>query len=172
MGRPKPDPDLVEAALELTRAGTPASEIAEILNVPKATVTRWARAAKGSAAAAVPAHMAPPEAPDMPPIDPTDLLGSVRALLVDQHRQMGELRNAANPRGAQAAAANMAKVALLLKQLEGAERADAETLHIGRAGIEAAMRGVRERVAAILGRGELRCADCGRALSVKWGTGK
>jgi hypothetical protein len=59
----------------------------------------------------------------------------------------------------------------VLARLERDQRDDADVLRLDRGDIEKAMRGVRERVAAILARGELRCADCSRALSVRFGTG-
>jgi hypothetical protein len=182
MAKPKPDPDLVKAALEAVAEGHSFRQIAEAVGSTEGSIRRWAKLAgvrprspvtpESVAAVALPAHMLPAPVGKPPPeIDPTDLLGSVRAMLADQSAQMADLRAVGNTRGAQAAAANMAKVALLLKQLESAQLEDATTLKIPRAELDQARAAIRARRDAIAAR-PIMCAECSRKLSVSQGLGK
>ena len=56
----------------------------------------------------------------------------------------------------------------VVARLESKEKDEEGLFTVSQAEIEKAMRGVRERAAALLER-PLLCAACGRALSISWG---
>ena len=169
-GRPAPDPDLVQAAHELSRAGTSNAEIGEILGVTEAAIRRWLkRPAPSPSSAPPPAHMPPPAAVSVAPLasDPIEL---VRQLICEQHAAIQADRQSGNMRGAASNAATLERLVKSLKQLEQANTADADVLKVSRADVARVREDLRGRVTAICNR-PLLCSECARALSVRWGTG-
>ena len=182
MPRPKPDPELVGAALELLAAGVSFAEAGATLGVTGAAVHRWKRLADageidhrppGSAVAPsiAPAldHMAPP-APPAPAISiGTDLASDTRALVNDMLRRAVDYEAAGNMTAAQRQRRDAATIMPVLARLEREHREDSDVVRISRAEAKAIDDNLRERIAATLNR-PILCAHCSRALSVRWGT--
>jgi hypothetical protein len=158
-----------EAAIrERAAAGLSRRAIALEFGVSHTTIGKVLAAAPP---APLPQHMAPP--PPAAPVTASDApaLVVVRELLAEARAGFANATACSNSIEAQRYARTAAGLTPVLARLERDERDDADMLHLSRADVSNAMATVRERVAAIVARGELRCADCSRALSVEWGTG-
>lgn len=175
MPRPKPDPALVAAALELLAAGCSLRDAAETLGVTEGTIRAWKKRGGGSPPAAtapaetVPDHMAPPTPPPEAVEVGHDLVGSVRAMLNRTLTRSAAAEGAGNYTAAQRDSRDAAALVTVLARLSRSEAEDAEVLRISRVEIGELKVSLTERVAAILNR-PLLCAHCSRALSVAWGT--
>lgn len=178
MPRALPDPELVAKAVELVELGCSYRDAAETLGVTAPTIQRWVKAAKQEPPpsappppAALPEHMRPPPIIVTQPLDVTDPVAAIRQLIQEQHAAIQADRAASNPRGAASNAATLERLMKTLKQLEAGEKRDAEVFSCSRAELALAEQTIEARIAALAARGEIRCCDCSRALSVEWGLG-
>ncbi len=194
MAGPTPaDPDAVSYALEALATGrTPRDIAAEMTNigfpVSHETVRRWGdkarREALNKAHPIVTAdsrkaaskkimadlkerHAEPPPPPAEPEPEPGDLLASTRAMCSGLQRDAAAAKQIGNFSAAQRYMRDAGNLLILIARLEKEAHKDSDVLRISRAEVDATMAGVRARVETILARGELRCAECSRALSVR-----
>lgn len=171
MARPKPDPAIVAAALELVDADCSHADAAEAAGVTAGTIRQWLKRRRvAPAPVAVPDHMAP--APDVPvvPLTFTDPIALVRQLIAEQHAAIQTDRGSGNTRGAASNAATLERLVKSLKQMEAHAVADADKIVISTAELAQAEAMIEARIAALAVRGPIRCAECSRELSVAWGT--
>lgn len=172
MARKPAAPGTVSAAVAMLR-GPPRrslSEVAAEFNVSKMTIMRWDREAP-------PGPSTPPpdegeETPEEPDAEDVASLGvdELNRMMAGFLRKAKAAEAAGDFRGAAALSGHAARLAPVLLRLERERKADGDMLHVSKGEIEAAMRGVYERAAALLER-PLLCAGCGKALSVEWGKG-
>lgn len=174
MPRAFPNPELLARALELVDLGCSYRDAAETLGVTAPTIQRWvkiARQAPSPTPVALPEHMRPAPVAVTQLLDVTDPVAAIRQLIQEQHAAIQADRAASNPRGAASNAATLERLMKTLKQLEQANTSDAEVLKLPRAELALADQTIEARIAALAARGEIRCCDCSRALSVEWGLG-
>lgn len=173
MPRPPPDPDLVKEAVELVAAGVSLEDAAAAAGVTEGTVRRWVKLAKLAPAElvleVVPGHMAPPSVP-LAPLPFTDPIALVRQLIDEQRAAIQIDRVNGNLRGAASNASTLERLVKSLKQMESHASSDADTISFPRSELVRAEGTLDARIQAYAARGEIRCCDCGRALSVEWGT--
>ena len=162
--------DEESAIRDRAAAGLSSRAIAREFNVSHTTIGKVLAAA--TPPATLPDHMAPPLTPAPVAASDAPALVVVRELLAEARAGFANAAAIGNSAEAQRFGRTAAGLTPVLARLEREQREDADVLRLSRSDIDAAMRGVRERVAAILARGELRCADCSRALSVRFGTGE
>ncbi len=176
----KPDPAIVELALDLIRGGSSFADAGEALDISEACVRNWCKkagveshAAQGlPAVTPIPEHMRPAAPVAVTPISTADPIAMVEQMIRELHAQI-QADKAVGMRGSAVSSslATLQKWTQTLKQLRKDAQADADTLHFSRQQIDAARVKIRERQEAIASRGELRCAECSRRLSVQFGTG-
>ncbi len=181
MPRPKPDPDVVSAAVSAVRAGASYRDAGEVAGVTATTVKRWVDAAP--AAAAVPADVqararrlvdrAPAadvsDGPDpLEGVDPNDCLAYARAMRASQIRNAKIAQREGNHTAAQRNMRDASGMALLIARLERDARDDSGILRLSVAELEQDTAKARELLVAICDR-PLLCAKCSRELSAEWG---
>jgi hypothetical protein len=176
----KIDPRVRDAAVELVRSGASLDDAAEAAGAHKASVRRWCTAAGVTPAGAIPEPFArreaardatddAPEVEDDPPPEDRDTLEQVRRMVRDLEKLARRAAKDHNHRAAQQYLSNAAKLVPAIARLEGRALEDDGALHISRAEVDQARDVVRERLTAIAARGELRCADCARKLTISFG---
>jgi transposase-like protein len=184
----QPSPRRVAAAVHAVSTGRSLRDVAEEYGVSYVTVLRWVNKAKAEGGGAKQAAKSEPpwkgltstlaerarvfpEADDVEP-EPAEggtLLEQVRALQRDMLATARQAKGVGNMKAAQAALASAGLLANTIARIAKTEAEGADTVKFSRAALAEAEDRVRDYVTAIVGRGECRCADCSRALSVSWG---
>lgn len=174
MPKAKPDPELIVQARELVKLGASLREAAHTLGVSAPTIKRWIESepaeAPALAPAALPAHMKPPEAPAIVPLDTSDLRASIESTLQRVNAMLQANMAAGDSRQAGSMVATMGRMMTELRQLQRAEREDADGVLVPSAEVERIKAALQERIKAQCNR-PLLCAQCSRELSVFRGTG-
>jgi hypothetical protein len=173
---PKKYPPAVRAvAVDLVRRGVSLADAAEGADAHASTVMRWCRAAGVTPANATP-PVPPPrvEAPapvedDEPEDEGGDTLERTRRMQRQLERSARLAARDHNHTAAQRYMRDAANLSAVIARLEKIAAEDDGALHIPRAEIDQARDVVRERFAAIAARGDLRCADCARKLTISFG---
>lgn len=180
-----PDPDLKALVIDARRSGQSYAAIAKAAGISHMTVKRWCdraeipqprqraiaqRAARIAEQAAVDAGSTALAGQPLP--NDATSIEHTRRWLAECYARVEAMKN--DPAGPNwnvitKAMRDAVEIAKLLTRQEKTESSDPSVLHISVSEVIAA----RERVEAIVeadeSRGPLRCADCGRALSVAWG---
>lgn len=178
MPRAKADPEIVARALELLELGCSYREAGETLGVTAPTIQRWKKETAAAppkpppsepAPADLPAHMAPPPAVAALVVG-EDLIASTRAMVNRMLTRSAASESAGSYASAQRDSRDAANLMIVLARLEKLGADDADVVRVTRADVAKIEESLKERIAAICNR-PLLCAECSRALSVRWGTG-
>lgn len=183
MPRPPPDPALVRRVLDRCASGASPSEVAAELarsgtQLSLRTIQGWVQRYGEAEEASPPALVAPPPVAPAPPDPPEEVddddattLDRMRRMLSDLRRDAAAARKRGNTKDAQRTLRDSVALSATIVRLERAQQADGGAVHASRAEIEAALQRHRDNVRQLCER-PLLCADCGRALSIKWGQGQ
>jgi hypothetical protein len=186
MPRPKGstyDPQAIAWAVNEVSKGRSYRDVSEELAELKVkashqTVKRWCAEAAAPKeptplATRVKAQRERAEQPPEPPVDdgtPFDLEATLQRLMRQAEAEAKSMDQASNARGAQAAARRATEMAKVLAVLDKRKPQDPDVMTYTHTDIAAGVEKIGAVVATLLAHG-VRCCDCQRVLSAKWGHG-